>query len=138
MFDWVFSVMRQVFQLFFDFMNAVELREGVTFWSLLLVFLIGGGIATAVVQHIGGASLASAGVAAYDDYKNTLAANEREAARVARAEQVKSERESRERARAAEQARRETYDYYKEKRSRSERYSARYLKEKEEARKNRS
>lgn len=101
MFDWVFSVMKQMFQLFFDFMSAVELREGVTFWSLLLVFLIGGGIVTAVVRHIGGASLASAGVAAYDSYKNSVSSKERE-----------------------------SYEAYKESRARNEQYAARYQSEK--------
>ena len=131
MFDWIFNVVKQMFQMFFDFMSTVELKDGVTFWSLLLVFLIGGGIASAVVQHVGGASLASAGVAAYDDYKNTLAANERETARAMAVKERQDAYEQRQAARKAEAARRETYDYYKEKRARSERYSARYHAEKE-------
>lgn len=101
MFDWVFNLVKQMFQLFFDFMSTFELKEGVTFWSLLLVFLIGGGIASAVVHHVGGASLASAGVAAYDSYKNSVSSKERD-----------------------------SYETYKENRARNENYSARYHAEK--------
>ena len=75
MFDWIFSVMQRMFQLFFDFMNSIQLRENVSLWSLFLVFLIGGSIATAVVRIIGNGGLASSisstvNSAHMDNYKN--------------------------------------------------------------------
>lgn len=108
MFDWIFSVMQQMFQLFFDFMNSIQLRENVSLWSLLLVFLIGGGISSAVIQHIGGASLASAGVGVYDDYKSAALTAERDAAR------------------DAQQRERESYEYYEKNRYRNWQYDKKF------------
>lgn len=60
LFDAVLKVMQQMFQFFFNLMNSLELRSGVSLWSVFIVFLVGGGILKAVLSTIGGAGLASA------------------------------------------------------------------------------
>lgn len=84
MFDWIFNIIKRMFTLFFDFMNTVELRDGVTFWSLLVVFIIGGSLASLVIRVVGGGGLASSAISTvkasqmdnYESYKQNRQRNE--------------------------------------------------------------
>lgn len=61
MFDVVWSIVKGCFELFFNFLSTAELKAGVTFWDVILVFFIGGGIIGVILHSLGGNAIASAG-----------------------------------------------------------------------------
>lgn len=118
------TLILSLFDTCYKWLNSISIA-GLTMFQWMLGFIAAGAIFSIIRSFAGVGSVSVTGVAS----------GGAEQIRVAQAEgQRKAEQRTREAERAAERAaehaKRESYAYYKENRSRSESYSARYQKEK--------
>lgn len=75
LFDWVFDVMRQCFQFVYDVLTKTEFKEGITMWSLLIVFIFGGSLIRVVLSSIGGTGLIMGGTESLDEFSRRKVKN---------------------------------------------------------------